>query len=256
MGRKHIEFHQAYEQPKVTHSSGPLAGAVEQRQSTDDETGAYTSVVTFPAGWKGDWSGLSRPFEVFGLRGEGRLGGERFDAGFYAYGPSGAEGATLEAVGELQVLLMVEDEESPTKGGRVEIQDTNEMKWADHGVEGVPPGLVIKLLRVDAEKGDWTWIAAGPSGWQEDRAEIHPTVEEALMLTGDILLGHRGVMSPGSYFWRVPDVEHGPMVTLDGNTIFFRTKGGGMAVTWVEVPGWRAMVEEYRARKPIYRAPA
>ena len=255
MGRKHIEFHQAYEVEKKHHSQGLLAGAVEQRQSEDDENGAYTSIVTFPAGWHGDWSGLTRPFEIFGLRGEGKLGGEQFDAGFYAYGPSGAEGATFVSTSETQVLLMVEEEEAKS-GGRVEIQDTNAMKWADHGVAGVPPGLVIKLLRVDAEKGDWTWLAAGPAGWQEDRAEIHPTVEEALMLSGDILLGHRGVMSAGSYFWRVPDIEHGPMVTLDGNVIFFRTKGGGMAVTWVEVPGWRQMVEEYRARKPLYRAPA
>ena len=256
MGRKHIEFHQSYEQPKVTPSSGPLAGAVEQRQSEDDETGAYTSLVTFPAGWKGDWSGLARPFEIFGLRGQGRLGGQQFDAGFYGYGPSGAEGATFEAVTEIQVLLMVEEEQSPVAGGPVEIQDTNTMKWADHGVPGVPPGLVIKLLRVDAEKGDWTWIASTVIGWQEDRAEVHPTVEEALVLQGDVLLGHRGAMSAGSYFWRTPNVEHGPMTTLDGHTIFFRTKGGGMAVTWVEVPGWKKMVDDYRAQKPMWRAPA
>jgi hypothetical protein len=195
MGRKHIEFAQAYEVEKKHHSEGPLAGAVEQRQSEDDETGAFTSIVTFPAGWQGDWSGLERPFELFGLKGAGKLGGTQFDAGFYAYAPSGAEGATFTATIETQLLLMVEAVE-PKRGGSVEIQNTNELKWADHGVEGVPPGLVIKLLRVDAENGDWTWIAAGPAGWQEDRAEIHPTVEEALMLSGDILLGHRGVMSP------------------------------------------------------------
>jgi hypothetical protein len=255
MGRKHIEFHQAYEVEKVLHADGPFAGAVEQRQSEDDETGAFTSIVTFPAGWQGDWSGFDRPIELFGLRGEGSLGGARFSAGFYGFSPSGATNATYAATTETQVLVMVEDV-APLAGGTVEIQDTNEMKWADHGVEGVPPGLVIKLLRVDAEKGDWTWLAAATALWQEDRAEIHPTVEEALMLTGDILLGTRGVMSPGSYFWRVPNVEHGPMYSLEGNTIFFRTKGGGMAVTWVEVPGWRALVEEYRSRKPIYRAPA
>ena len=255
MGRKHIEFAQAYEVEQKHHSEGPLAGAVEQRQSEDDETGAFTSIVTFPAGWQGDWSGLERPFELFGLKGAGKLGGAQFDAGFYAYAPSGAEGATFTATTETQLLLMVEAVE-PKRGGSVEIQDTNELKWADHGVAGVPPGLVIKLLRVDAENGDWTWIAAGPAGWQEDRAEIHPTVEEALMLSGDILLGHRGVMSPGSYFWRVPDIEHGPMYTLDGNTIFFRTKGGAMAVTWVEVPGWKKLVDDYKATKPLYRAPA
>ena len=256
MGRQHIEFHQAYDVEQLQRTEGPLAGAVEQRQSEDDETGAFTSIVTFPAGWQGAWNGYRRPFELFGLRGTATLGGERFDAGFYGYVPSGTDSATFSVGPDgAQLLLMVEAEEEP-QGGRPEIQDTNVLKWADHGVAGVPPGLVIKLLRVDAENGDWTWLAAGPPGWQEDRAEIHPTVEEALMLSGDILLGHRGVMSAGSYFWRVPDIEHGPMMTLDGNVIFFRTKGGSMAVTWVEVPGWQKLVDDYRELKPLYRAPA
>lgn len=255
MGRQHIEFHQSYEVERVLHTEGPLAGAVEQRQSEDEETGAFTSIVTFPAGWQGDWSGLDRPFELFGLRGAGTLAGAAFSAGFYAFTPSGATGASYTAVTETQVLVMVE-EVAPAAGGGPEIQDTNAMKWAEHGVPGVPPGLVIKLLRVDAEQGDWTWIAASPIGWQEDRAEIHPTVEEALVLQGDVLLGHRGAMSAGSYFWRVPNIEHGPMITLDGHTIFFRTKGGGLAVTWVEVPGWKQLVDDYRAQKPLYRAPA
>jgi hypothetical protein len=49
------------------------------------------------------------------------------------------------------------------------------------------------------------------------------------MLRGDILLGHRGAMEPGSYFWRPANVEHGPMFSLNGGTFFFRSKGGNLA---------------------------
>jgi len=112
---------------------------------------------------------------------------------------------------------------------------------------------VIKLLRVDPVRSDWTWVAATVPGWEEQRAEIHPTVEECLMLRGDILLGERGVMTAGSYFWRPPMVHHGPMVSRDGGLFFFRTKGGGMDVTWEDVPGWRELVQPYVDREPYYR---
>lgn len=144
------------------------------------------------------------------------------------------------------------DEAGVASAGAVEVIDTHEQKLADHGTPGVPPGLVIKLLHVDEDRGDWTWLASTPPGWQEDRAEVHPTVEEALVLRGDVLLGGRGEMGPGDYFWRPPNVPHGPMYTRQGHVIFFRTKGGGMEVSYEQVPGWRETVEEYREREAFY----
>jgi len=61
-------------------------------------------------------------------------------------------------------------------------------------------------------------------------------------------------MTAGSYFWRPGMVEHGPMLTRDGGLFFFRTKGGGMDVTHVPVPGWEDMVDEYLGREPYFPA--
>jgi hypothetical protein len=255
MGRPHIEFIQTADVPTEDVTEGPFAGTKRQLLSEDDETGAFSALITFPPGWRYAGGARERSAEIFGLRGKARLAGQPFGPGVYAYLPSGAEDATFEIEEETLAFLMVEEEDAQPQPGSVEVIDTHERRLEEHGVEGVPPGLVIKLLRVDEEKGDWTWIAAGPPGWQENRAEIHPTVEEALLLRGDVLLGTRGDMTAGCYFWRPPNVEHGPMFSRNGNLIFFRTKGGGMAVTWVDVPGWEQLVEEYKAREPFYAAP-
>jgi Domain of unknown function (DUF4437) len=254
MGRPHIEFIQASDVALTALGWGPFEGIQARILSEDEETLAFTALATLPAGRHIDLNGGARPIELFGLSGEGTLAGQPFGEGSYAYVPSGAANADLDSTSDSLLLLMVEDERNDG-GGEVNVIDTNGQRLADHGVEGVPPGLVIKLLRVDQERGDWTWIAACSPGWQEDRAEIHPTVEEALMLRGDILLGERGEMSAGSYFWRPPMVRHGPMYSRGGNLIFFRTKGGGMAVTWESVPGWQEMVDAYRAKEPLYLGP-
>jgi hypothetical protein len=251
MGRPHVEFIQSADVPEERLVDGVFAGALRRLLSADDVDGSWTGLLRLEPGPTFDLTAGGGPIELFGLRGSATLASGPFGPGSYAYVPARADAASIVATEEALVLTMVE-RESETGGGAVEVIDTNERRLEDHGVEGVPPGLVIKLLRVDEEKGDWTWICAGPPGWREDRAEIHPTVEEALVLRGDVLLGERGEMSPGSYFWRPPMVRHGPMYSRGGNLIFFRTKGGGMAVTYEEVPGWRKLVESYRAREPLY----
>ena len=253
MGRPHIEFIQSADVPSQRSPDGPFGGAEARVLSADAETGAYTALVMLPAGCSVDLSGSSRPVELFVLAGDLELAGQQATAGGYAFVASGTREVGLAVREEVLLLVMIEDER-PGSGTPVEVIDTNARKLADHGVEGVPPGLVIKLLRVDDQRGDWTWIAACAPGWQEDRAEAHPTVEEALMLRGDCLLGQHGEMSAGSYFWRPPYVRHGPMYSRGGNVIFFRTKGGSMQVDYEPVPGWQQMVEDYRSKEPLYVA--
>ena len=76
VARPHIEFIRAQDVPELE-ASEPFRGALERRLSIDDETGAYTSLLTFPDGWSGDLSDGSRSTEVFVLRGEIELAGTR-----------------------------------------------------------------------------------------------------------------------------------------------------------------------------------
>ena len=253
MARPHIEFIESGDVPSEAVAEGPLAGTSRRLLSRDDETGAWTGIVAFPAGFSSDLGPLGRPVELFGLQGEVAVDGKELGAGAYAYVPSGGSRALTAAAGA-DVLVMVEPETAASADG-VEVVDTSTRRWTPPGLDAdVPPGIVIKLLRVDPDSGDWTWVAGVAPGWQEERAEIHPTVEECLMLRGDILLGTRGTMRAGSYFWRPGMVEHGPMFSRDGGLFFFRTKGGSMDVTHVPVPGWKALVDEYVGREPYFAA--
>jgi quercetin dioxygenase-like cupin family protein len=234
--------------------AGPFAGLERRLLSQDDETGASTALVSIPAGREIVLGGSDRPSELFVLSGEGELASRVIRAGTYAYVPSESPGGTLALAAEALVLVMAEA--ASRARGEVLVVDTEELRWEERSIAAVPPGLTIKRLRVDEETGERTWLAACVPGWCEDRAEIHPTVEEAFLIRGDTLLGERGEMSPGCYFWRPPLVRHGPMTTRDGCLVFFRTKGGGLEVEYEDVPGWSALVADYVARRPYFAAPA
>ena len=255
MARPHIEFVQSATVPGEPIPAGPFAGCSARPLSADDETGAFTSLVTVAPGWDGSLAGLDRPVELFALRGALTLAGRRFDAGCHAWVPSGTTDAAVGAAGSgALVLVMVEAPRSPT-GEPLEIVDSTDLPFRDRTLAAVPPGLIVKPLRVDPETGDRTWIAGVAPGWEEHRAEIHPTVEEAFVLRGDGLLGERGELTAGCYFWRPPNVRHGPMVTVGGQLVFFRTKGGGIEVTYEDVPGWKALVDAYKLKHGIYAEP-
>jgi len=254
VGRPHIEFIHSWEAPADAVPGGPFAGLERRVLSEDDETGAYTALLSLPRGWSGDLGRADRRMELLCLRGALELAGRRLGDGHYADIPAWADPAPVGAPLDSLALLMVEDVAHAGAGGAIDVIDTHERRLELPG-PNVPAGLAIKRLRVDAERGDWTWIGAGAPGYLEDRAEIHPTVEEAFVLRGDVLLGERGEMGPGDYFWRPPNVRHGPIYCRSGRLIFFRTKGGGLTTTYEEVPGWRELVAAYRARESLYQGP-
>jgi hypothetical protein len=234
--------------------AGTFAALECRLLSEDDETGACTALVSVPRGWSGDLGGQDRRIEMLCLRGALELDGHPFCDGWYADVPAWATPSAAAAPEDALVLLMVEDSVPCGAAAAIGVIDTHERRLELPG-PNVPAGLAIKRLRVDEARGDWTWIGAGAPGYLEDRAEIHPTVEEAFVLRGDVLLGERGEMGPGDYFWRPPNVRHGPIYCRSGRLIFFRTKGGGLTTTYEEVPGWREVVAAYRAKEPLYQGP-
>lgn len=252
MARPHIEFIQSDEVPYREIAAGPFCGARQRLLSEDDETAASTSIISFGPGFYADLAGFERPIEVYVLSGELRLEGDELKEGCYAYLPPTRSARQLASTGDAHALVMVEPP-AEFSDEAVTVVDATQGRWQPPGLDAdVPPGILIKLLRVDPVNSDWTWVAATVPGWEEQRAEIHPTVEECLMLRGDVLLGERGRMTAGSYFWRPPMVHHGPMFSRDGGLFFFRTKGGGMDVTWEQVPGWRQLVQDYVAEDRHY----
>jgi hypothetical protein len=246
MGRPHIEFINALDVAPRWIADGPFEGVSQRLLSEDDESGAYTAIVFCPAGWRGDLRSFGRPVELFGLRGEIEVGGRRLGEGCYTYlRPTEGE-RRLHAAAGAHLLLMVEEATADRHPLPVHVMDTGTMRWQ----ASLAPGLSVKWLRIDGETGDRSWVSASCSRKQENRAEVHPTIEECVMLRGDCLLGAHGEMTPGSYFWRPPYVPHGPLCTRNGAMYFFRTKGGDFDTTYQEVPGWEDMVRDYFAREP------
>ncbi len=120
MGRLHIEFIQSLDVPKQEIAEGSFAGAARRLLSEDDETGAYTALVSLRSGWSGELAGFSRPLELFGLRGELEIDGRRLGPGCYVYVPSGS-GASLAARELAHALVMVEPTRGVDVGARAEL---------------------------------------------------------------------------------------------------------------------------------------
>ncbi|MGI9657760.1 MAG: cupin domain-containing protein, partial [Gaiellaceae bacterium] len=231
-----------------------LAGTQRRLLSADDTDGSTTALYTFGDGWSGDLGGEKRPIEVFVLEGELQIAGDAATAGCYAHLAPGTTAYAASAPAGAHALIMIDAERADSSGSDVKIVDPSTQRWlsAELGESDIPPGICIKLLNEDAETGDWTWVAGIVPGWQEDRAEIHDTIEECLVIRGDVLLGGRGGLTAGSYFWRPPMVRHGPMFSHGGAYFFFRTKGGNLTVEYEDVPGWEKMVADYVAEGKFY----
>lgn len=113
---------------------------------------------------------------------------------------------------------------------------------------------VVKFLRVDKQSKTTVGIGAV---WPEsglDCAEYHEQVDEVLNLRGDLLMRHPdgspAVADGLSYCWRPSNSIHLPKFSFGGNLNFFRnlkvlwSKHG--AATFVPVPEWPQMVDDYR----------
>lgn len=255
MARPHIEFIQGFDEPELP-GEGWLAGAFRRVLSADEGSGGWTGVCRFPAGWSGAVGGQGRPVELFVLTGGLQLAGEALAPASYAYVPTRAP-AQARCGGEESLVLVMEDDESALADGSLPtVVHSHDVEFEPIGAgQGTPPGIVMKPLRKDPERGDWTYLASCAPGWYATEAERHPTVQEGFMLRGDLLNGTFGVMAPGTYFWRPSMAPHGPMFSRDGALFFFRTKGGSWEVTYDEVPGWLEMIAGYRVERPFFEPP-
>src|SRR5579863_7088265 len=109
MGRPHIEFIHSWEAPRSAVPDGAFAGLERRVLSEDDETGAYTALLSVPQGWSGDLGGAHRRMELLCLRGALDVAARGFGDGCYADIPAWADPAPAGAPLDALALLMVED---------------------------------------------------------------------------------------------------------------------------------------------------
>ena len=241
MTRPWIEFVQSQNLPWRAGDLGSVRPGVDTKVlSLDADNGASSLLVRYPAHWRLEREGaLSADEEFFVLEGALALGSQTYREKSYAHLPAGhARGPMASETGAV-VLTFFSIRPNWTAATAfdparlVENLDAFAVPYTARFHPEFPPGAGRKTLYEDPITHDQSWILGTlPMRWAE-RAEVHPVVEEMYLLSGESH-GNRGVMRPGAYFWRPPQIPHGPYGTLTGNLYFFRTKGGPLSTNYVD----------------------
>ncbi len=241
MAREHVEFLQSQQLPWAPCPwPHPGAGSEIKLLSLDPETGACSYLARLPSGWRSTLSALAVSEELFVLEGSLDWGERTLGPDCYAHIPAGAARPELRC-SQGAVLLGFLDatprETEAVPGQTASVIDTFETPW---GHEGMDPaygdlGMRWKILHHDEATKDTSMLVLTPSQLAppglRGPQERHDCVEEAFLISGDFL-SPLGPMYTGAYFWRPPQVLHGPYGSRHGNVCFIRTHGDVLENNW------------------------
>ena len=253
MSRPHTEFIQSQALPWMPSSyGGRFADTQVKVLSRDDETGAASLLVQYPAGFQRDGAEyLTADEELFVLDGAITINGQTYSQMCYAHLPAGYLRTAATSDGAVVLTFVSAQPETragePPQGlydaarlvGLVDVLNTApssdlqtlDVDQTDEMVESFSAFAHI-LCREDPHTHDQTWLLAARPLWQGNVIEIHPVVEEMYLIAGD-MAGERGLMKAGAYFWRPPGLKHGPFGSKTGNLMFFRTQGGPLSTEFL-----------------------
>jgi hypothetical protein len=240
MPRPHIEFVQQQDLSfQAAHD-----GLEEKVLSRDAETGASSSLVRLPAGWRrpGAVHYLADD-EFYVLSGDLTISGTTYTEHCYGFLPGGyTQSGACSETGALLVRFVSAGSgpvtgEAPSglldEGRLVRGLNLFEQPWTGNFHPQFPLGAGRKWLRRDPVTADETWILGTLPLRNGRRPEKHPVVEEMYLISGE-LIGPQGVMRPGAYFWRPPEAWHGPYGSKTGCLMLFRTVGGPLSTVYTE----------------------
>ncbi len=249
MARPHIEFVQC--QALAWHDLGENAirpNVQAKRLSRDPESKAATTILRHPKGWTFDEEHyLDGDEELFILDGALIINDVTYGIGDYAFLPAGYQRTHMSAPDGAAVLTFLEGQHKRIFGdppdGMYNADKlvlriaSDDVEWGGSTDPNVAaPGVRRLGLRKDPDTGDTTWLLdIDETGMGNDvnRLETHPVVEEVFVLSGEMHMP-MGVLKQGAYFWRPPDIPHGPVGTKTGALGFFRCKGGPLTTDWSE----------------------
>ena len=246
MGRPLIEY--IYSQCLPWQTGVAVAGVrgdVETKVlSFDRDLGESSLILRYPAGWaKTTPEALSVEEEMYVLDGEITINGRIYARDSYACLPAGyVRQSASSAKGCVAITFfdgIPEHTTQPVKSDAVSVEYLNlyDLKWE----VGSDPSLAwmgnrSKTLRWDPvyeQKSTFVFSSApqiAPTNW-ECPTLTHPCVEESFHLAGSIA-GPHGIKRPGGYFWRPPEVPHGPFGSRDGTMSLIRFRAGKHVNVW------------------------
>lgn len=249
MPRPHIEFLHAQQLPWLPAPyAGPAWRGTETKiLSRDDLSGACSLLWRLPAGFRPPPFCLQSLLEFFVLDGACRLHGEDYGLDCYTALPGGmpwwdltsAQGAVLLAFCARDPRSVSADDGPGEYDAQLHVPriDTHRMPWTSHDIDPSVQFLRLthKVLRDLPATGERTILLSTgaqthPRDWQEAQLR-HDCVEEMYLLGGDII-GERGTMYEGAYFWRPPRQWHGPFGSRRGSLSIIRFAEGRHANEW------------------------
>jgi hypothetical protein len=231
MTRGHVELAHAPQIPEeVLPASGWPSGPVVRILSRDEDTGAFSAVLSLPPGYRRHPGHLSADSELLVLGGSLRIGGDVRGLGYYEYAPASSDQEAWSTEGGVTLLFCARGGSPDLLPGRGSgaaearvMHDTERMDWMVSPVPGPPEGMVLKILRHVEATGELTALCSTVPAYDYPMLEFHDCVEEIYLIDGDIWLGNSGLMTAGSYLWRPPFVTHGP----------FFSQTGALMLVWV-----------------------
>ncbi|MBV9323457.1 MAG: DUF4437 domain-containing protein [Chloroflexi bacterium] len=240
MPRPHIEFVQQQDLAfEAAHD-----GLDVKQLSRDTETGASSSLVRVPAGWRrpGPIHYLADD-EFYVLSGDLAISGTTYTEHCYGFLPGGYTQTGAHSDNGALIVRFLSAGAAPVAGEapsgaldeRRVVRGLNlfEQPWTGNFHPQFPLGAGRKWLRRDPVTRDETWILGTLPLRNGRRPEKHPVVEEMYLISGE-LIGPQGVMRPGAYFWRPPEAWHGPYGSKTGCLMLFRTVGGPLSTVYTE----------------------
>ena len=262
--RPHIEFiqHQwlPFEPGVLCHARADLGARVLSR---DAGSGASSLILRYPPGWSRGAERLEVDEEFLVLEGQLDIGDVSYQRHDYAHLPGGMWRDGMQSRAGALVLTFFsgeaiarQDRSSDYDPARLVHHINTRTLAAQTGPrrhmrsEGFNhDGTVHKLLFDDPLSGDKTWLAGLGPWWHCETQETHPVAEEEFALAGDIHMPN-GVLREGGYFWRPPNIAHGPFGTIGGTVHLCRGKGGRYSTEFTPAPRPFAWDPVYRPIVP------
>lgn len=229
--RRDVESLQSRDLPWQIVPSGHFGSAgsgVARTLSVDPTDGAITQIVRIHDAQFGT---LAAKVDMFVLSGAARVNGQLVRPGTYIFAPEESRFDVEPLASRSGFVAYYGFWSTPfhgpsdgTESKELMVKNSLTMQWDMpewSGETELEPGVGVKWFRRDDD--GVVYMSGMLPGWKCLLEESHPVYEESFKLTGTILMGGRGVTTPGSYFYRGPDVFHGPLYSADGTTSFIRS---------------------------------
>lgn len=210
---------------------GGREGGLKRVLSRSHSSGAETTIIRVTSDVRGR---MATSLDLLCLAGRGMVNGRRFTPGVFVHVPAGAVVDLVAVTTPLLVYAggfgMASITEDDARHDDIPYFDLDALPWTDmswRGDEPPSPSVKIKWLRREETDLGIAFLVAMLPGYQTAVEEVHPVCEESYKLAGDLLLGRRGIVGPGGYFFRPGGVWHAPLYSRNGNMSLIRKNAIG-----------------------------